>query len=176
MNPEFFIKLSGCICVFSSSLLIGVLLEKKLKQRYLFFLEMNAALTCLEQEMLQQRQLLPQALKKAARCCRAGPEKIFHYTAEKLPGYNGAFETLWKEAVYRCISCELFTEEEKQLFEQISDALCSSDVILQKTLFDTYRMQLQQLSSDAKRIWREKSGLYRKLSAAGGLFLILLLL
>ena len=73
------LQIVGCICIFSSSLLIGNTMEKKLKQRYLFFREMTAALSCLEKEMIHYRLILPQALEKASSCCRAGPEKLFAY-------------------------------------------------------------------------------------------------
>ena len=71
MNLQIVLKFVGCICIFSSSLLIGNTMEKKLKQRYLFFREMTAALSCLEKEMIHYRLILPQALEKASSCCRA---------------------------------------------------------------------------------------------------------
>ena len=55
MNLQIVLKFVGCICIFSSSLLIGNTMEKKLKQRYLFFREMTAALSCLEKEMIHYR-------------------------------------------------------------------------------------------------------------------------
>ena len=176
MNPQIILKFAGCICVFFSSLLIGNTLEKKLKQRYLFFLEMATALSCLEKEMLHYRLILPQALEKASACCRAGPEKLFTYACVHFSERGGAFHSLWKDAVRQCISPDLFSEEELHLLSGISDALCCSDAILQKTRFDAYQAQLEQLGKDAKEIWKEKSSLYRRLSAAAGVFLILMLL
>lgn len=176
MNPQIILKFVGCICVFSASLLTGTAMEKKLKQRYLFFLEMATALSCLEKEMLHYRLILPQALEKASACCRAGPEKLFTYACVHFSEHGGAFHSIWKDAVRQCVPPDLFSEEELYLFSGISDALCSSDAILQKTRFDAYQAQFEQLGKDAKEIWKEKSSLYRRLSAAAGVFLILLLL
>lgn len=176
MNPQIILKFVGCICVFSASLLLGNAMEKKLRQRYLFFQEMSTALSCLEKEMLHYRLLLPQALEKASACCRAGPERLFTYAYLHFSEHGGAFHSLWKDAVRQCVPPNLFSEEELILLFGISDALCSIDAILQKTRFDAYRAQFAQLENDAKETWKEKSSLYRKLSAAAGLFLILLLL
>ena len=175
MNPQIILKFIGCICVFSASLLTGTAMEKKLKQRYLFFQEMRTALSCLEKEMLHYRLLLPQALEKASACCRAGPEKLFAYACIHFSEHGGAFHSLWQDAVRQCVPPYLFGEEELHLLFGISDALCNSDAILQKTRFDAYQAQFEQLENDAKEIWKEKSSLYRRLSAAAGLFLILLL-
>ena len=176
MNLQIVLKFVGCICIFSSSLLIGNTMEKKLKQRYLFFREMTAALSCLEKEMIHYRLILPQALEKASSCCRAGPEKLFAYASTHFSKYGGSFQKLWQEAIRQCVPPALFSEEELCLFLEISGALCSSDAVLQKTRFDAYRTQFEQLENDAKEIWKEKSTLYRKLSAAAGVFFILLLL
>ena len=176
MNLQIVLKFVGCICIFSSSLLIGNTMEKKLKQRYLFFREMTAALSCLEKEMIHYRLILPQALEKASSCCRAGPEKLFAYASTHFSKYGGSFQKLWQEAIRQCVPPALFSEEELCLFLEISGALCSSDAVLQKTRFDAYRTQFEQLENDAKEIWKDKSTLYRKLSAAAGVFFILLLL
>lgn len=176
MNLQIVLKFVGCICIFSSSLLLGNAMEKKLKQRYLFFREMTAALSCLEKEMIHYRLLLPQALEKASSCCRAGPEKLFAYASTHFSQNGGSFQKLWQDAIHQCVPPALFSEEELCLLSEISGALCSSDAVLQKTRFDAYRTQFEQLENDAKEIWKEKSTLYRKLSAAAGVFFILLLL
>ena len=176
MNLQIVLKSVGCICIFSSSLLLGNTMEKRLKQRYLFFREMAAALFCLEKEMIHYRLLLPQALEKASSCCRAGPEKLFMYASAHFSQNGGSFQKLWQDTVRLCVPPNLFSEEELSLLFKISDALCSNDAVLQKTRFDAYRTQFEQLGNDAKEIWKEKSTLYRKLSAAAGVFFILLLL
>lgn len=176
MTLQIILKFFGCICVFSASLLTGTVMEKKLKQRYLFFQEMGIALSCLEKEMLHYRLLLPQALEKASACCHAGPEKLFTYACVHFSEHGGAFHSLWQDAIRQCVPPYLFGEEELHLLFDISDALCSSDAVLQKTRFDAYLEQFEQLGKDAKNIWKEKSSLYRRLSAAAGLFLILLLI
>ena len=131
---------------------------------------------CLEKEMIHYRLILPQALEKASSCCRAGPEKLFAYASTHFSKYGGSFQKLWQEAIRQCVPPALFSEEELCLFLEISGALCSSDAVLQKTRFDAYRTQFEQLENDAKEIWKGKSTLYRKLSAAAGVFFILLLL
>lgn len=176
MNPYVFLRLSGGICVFCSSILFDLFLEQRLRHRYLFFEEMAASLSCLEKEMIGHRLLLPQALEKAAGCCQNGPQNLFQYAAKNLSENNGTFQQLWQEAVRICNCRDLFSKEEYRLLCHVSDALCQSDVILQRTLLTTYQQQFLQLGSDAKQICLEKSRLYRRLLPAAGLFLILLLL
>lgn len=176
MNLQIIFKLSGCICVFSACLLTGMSMEKRLKQRYLFFQEMAVSLSCLEKEMIHYRLLLPHALEKASACCRNGPDKLFTYASTHFSSRGGAFHKLWEDVVHQCLPPNLFSEEELLLFLNISDALCSSDAVLQKTRFDAYQTQFEQLGNDAKETWKEKSSLYRRLSAAAGLFFILLFL
>ena len=60
--------------------------------------------------------------------------------------------------------------------EEISAAMCSADVVLQRALLDKYADRFRMMSAREAELLREKGGLYRRLAAAAGVFLVLALL
>ncbi len=70
----------------------------------------------------------------------------------------------------------LLTEMEYAELLALATVLCSADPGQQRVLFQRYGEQFQDMSRVAQEQYREKGALYRKLAAAAGGFLVLLLI
>lgn len=177
MQPNVVLKSVGSCCILAASILIGLSFERSMKCRYLFFYEMRDAIRWLKQELSHRRTALPEALEKAAQYCHAQVKQLFQSAAEKAAEKSGQpFDVIWRESVTQNPCSKMLEEKELDILLQLSNALCSTDLLMQQTLLESYEAQFDQLSSTEKTRWMTKGSLYRKLSAAAGLFLILLLL
>lgn len=171
------LKSAGSCCILVASIFIGLSLDRSLKCRYLFFCEMKDTIQWLKQELSYHRTTLPEALEKAAHYRHAQVRQLFQSAAEKTAEKSGQpFDVIWSESVTQNPCCKMLAEKELDVLLQLSNALCSTDLLMQRTLLESYEIQFDQLSSAEKARWITKGSLYRKLSAAAGLFLILLLL
>ena len=77
---------------------------------------------------------------------------------------------------YRPVFCNLGAEMEYAELLALATVLCSADPVQQRVLFQRYGEQFQDMSRVAQEQYREKGALYRKLAAAAGVFLVLLLI
>jgi stage III sporulation protein AB len=87
-----------------------------------------------------------------------------------------SFRALWEQSVQQHLPQGILKDEERQLLLEAAGAFCNSDTSLQNTLLEQYADRFLQQSNLADREYREKSRLYRRLTGAAGIFLILLLL
>lgn len=170
------IKLAGMFCVMAAAVLTGIGLEGRAKKRWQLFLEMRETLAFLIKEMTYHRSPVCEAFRSAAERCRTELGTVLSETAAQAERRSGqTFTAIWEEALARHLPDGLLTDEEGQLFDEVSAALCNTDVVMQKTLLEKYEDRFRLMSEAEAQVFHEKSGLYRKLAAAAGVFLVILL-
>lgn len=166
----------GCLCILSASIMTGYYLTNSLKRRWHFFREIYEILAFLEQETVLRHAVLHEALYDAAKNCRTEVRGILLYTAEAVRLRRmGNFAQIWEEAVRR-LPDDMLMEEERLVLFEVSDALCCTDIITQKLLLQKYKDRFLSLCKKEEAAYQEKGRLYSALSAAGGVFLVILLL
>lgn len=170
-------KLCGMLLVFLACVWTGRELELGLKRKWLFFRDLREALAFLEKEMAYRRTPVPESLREAACRCQKEAAALFTEAAE-LAEQRGrvSFRVIWQESVAKSGAFEMLEEQERLFVESLSDALSNTDTVMQRTLLAQYEERLLEAGREQERLYREKGALYRKLSAAAGIFLILLLL
>jgi stage III sporulation protein AB len=89
---------------------------------------------------------------------------------------GGAFREIWQEAVRKALGSGVLEQQELEVIAESWMSFCNPDVVLQKTMFDQQIARMELQKQNAQQQYLEKAGLYRRLGAIGGAFLIILLL
>lgn len=174
---QFAVKGLGLFLILTGFVLLGAVWEERLKHQWRLLTEWKEILCCLEKEMTWHRTTLPEALHSAAKEKRGSLEILLNDAADELQKREGrAFETVWKDAVYKAVPEEELNGEKRKLLEEAASALCAQDIVMQKTLFEKCIWHLEDAVKEAEREYLEKGRLYRRLSMAAGIFLVILLL
>lgn len=167
----------GMICVFGAAILTGRELELRLKRRWIVLSEIAGGLTLLEKDMLCHRSSLAEALQTVAKRCRSEAGQLFAAAGIGISMTGtGPFSAIWTQSVKESGLGRLLTEMEYAELLALATVLCSADPVQQRVLFQRYGEQFQDMSRVAQEQYREKGALYRKLAAAAGVFLVLLLI
>ena len=165
------------LCIFGAAILTGRELELRLKRRWMVLTEIAGGLTLLEKEMLCHRSSLAEALQTVAKRCQTEAGQLFVTAGVGIStAGTGPFSVIWMQAAKSSGFDRLFTESEYTELLALSTVLCSADPVQQRVLFQRYEEQFQDMSQSAQGQYREKGALYRKLAAAAGIFLVLLLI
>ena len=163
----------GMICIFSAAILTGRELELRLKRRWIVLSEIAGGLTLLEKD----RRSLAEALQTVAKRCRSEAGQLFAAAGIRISMTGtGPFSAIWTQSVKESGLGRLLTEMEYAELLALATVLCSADPVQQRVLFQRYGEQFQDMSRVAQEQYREKGALYRKLAAAAGVFLVLLLI
>ncbi|MCD8103742.1 MAG: stage III sporulation protein AB [Lachnospiraceae bacterium] len=171
------VKLGGLLCIFVAACMAGYEMDRRLKQRWLFLREVAETLQLLEKEMTWLRTPLPEALKEAAGNCRTAFAPMLLACAELVTNRDRcSFGEIWRVCAAQELPKGLLSEAEYQALLEVEGALCNSDTVLQKTHLNRQQQRFRDLSDRAKEEWQEKGRLCRRLSAAAGLSLAILLL
>lgn len=167
----------GIFLILLSFVLFGRGLEAELKRRWMFLREVWELLVCLEKELGYHRERMPEAFAYRAGQCSSVLGPILEDTAQQLANRDGtAFAQLWNRAIKKHLPAKLLTEEELRAVESLSEVFCCTDTVMQKVFIQKYADRFQSMSREKERIFREKGMLYRKLAAAAGVFLVILLI
>lgn len=170
------IKILGLTCILSGCCLYGMELEANLKRHYRFLQEMREALASLEKELTYHRTPLPDALLHVAGFYSSDVKKILLGTAKEVKKRDGRLlAEIWSEVLAVSLRKEFLQDEEKKVLSELPEALCAPDVITQKSLLERSISHLEHAEHKAEADYREKGMLYRKLSVAAGVFLIIFL-
>lgn len=171
------VKGMGLLLILAGCVLFGAVWEERLKHQWRLLTEWKEILCCLEKEMTWHRMTLSEALSSAAKGKENSLEILMNNAAEELQKREGrAFETVWQEAVRKAVPEEELSCEKRKLLEEAASALCAQDIVMQKTLFEKCIWHLEEAAKDAEREYMEKGRLYRRLSMAAGVFVVILLL
>ncbi len=171
------VKLAGILCILAAGVLAGNGMERRMKRRWQLFREMRETIAFLEKEMGYYRAPLHEALRSAAQRCRTELGTVLSETAEQIEQRSGcSFREIWERNLAKQIPAGLLSREETQLFADTETAFCGTDVVIQRTLLEKYEDRFRMMEDTEARVCSEKGGLYRKLAAAAGVFLVILLL
>ncbi len=171
------VKLLGACCVMASALLAGLALEQRLRCRWQLMREMRDVLAFLEKEMTHRRTPMEEAFRRAAADCHTRLGQVLTRAAKEVEARGGRpFAAIWREAVDGCLADGGLTEEELRELYDVPAALSNADTVMQQTCMERCRQRFEELAGEEAEIFREKSGLCRRLAAAAGIFLVLLLL
>ena len=165
-------KTAGILCVLAASFLAGFWMENRLKKHWYLLRETYDMLSFLLKEMTFHC-----SIRSAAAHGTTEAADVLKTAADQLTAEDGrTFDEIWKSAVQEALPPNLLSEEEYALFLGLSPALCAEDPVIQKTLLEKYAARFLAWSREEEADYREKGRLYRSLAAAGGVFLIILLL
>ncbi len=161
----------------AACVLTGLGLERRIKDRWQLFREMQETLTFLEKEMTYHRSPICEAFRLAAKRCRTRLGETLTEAAEQMEKRSGrSFPLIWEDALGKTIPSGLLTQDETQLFIEVRAALCNTDIVMQKTLLEKYVDRFRMMAETEAQVCLEKGGMYRKLAAAAGIFLVILLI
>ena len=177
MDMRIWLKLAGLLGIFLAGMAAGMELERSMKLRWKFLWEMQELFQILENEMIFRHTAVCDALRYAAKGSKTCLHQVLAAAAESVEAGDGtAFDKIWGKAVNDLVPKNLLNENEMQVLYQAAASLCSSDTVMQRTLLNQNRDRFLQLAKDAEREYREKGSLIRRLSAAVGVFLVILLI
>lgn len=169
-------KILGLTCILVGCCLYGIELETNLRRHYRFLQEMREALVSLEKELTYHRTPLPDALLYAAGFYSGDVKKILLDTSKEVKKRDGRLlAEIWTEVLQQNLAPQFLQEEERKVLAELPEALCAPDVITQKALLDRSISHLEHAEHKAETDYREKGMLYRKLSVAVGVFMVILL-
>ena len=176
MNP-FFLRAAGALLLFASCFLFGVSCETRLKRRWMILREFLEFFRYLERETSRRRTPLWEAMELGANRCRTEVREVLLFAAEQIRERKGGeFVRIWETAVFEKLGRDLTGEEAFQAILQSAGALCGSDLVLQRELLSQCADRFALLEEDARKDYRSRGTLFRRLGAAAGIFLILIFL
>lgn len=171
------VRTAGIALVFVSSCLLGSAMEEGLKRRWMILREFCALLRYMEREMVFHHTPLNEALRLAAGSGMKEIREMLEHAAAGLERQDGAsFKEIWEAAAERYLEEGRIKNAVREQIRDLWMAFCNQDTVMQKTMLEKQEAYLADLCQEAEQEYREKAGLYRRLGAAGGAFLIILLL
>lgn len=174
---QYSIKIIGAFCIIAASMLLGMQIDRGMKKKCTLLNEIYGLLVFLEKEMTYHRAPIQEAFRCAAEKCSSELGAALAEAALQIDKREGkAFEKIWREAVDKCIPAALLDEEGRRALLDAADALCNADTVMQQTLLRKHSDRFAGMSRKELEIYQEKSLLYRRLSAAAGAFLVILLI
>ncbi|MCC8045445.1 MAG: stage III sporulation protein AB [Clostridiales bacterium] len=172
-----FLKVCGLFCIFAASCMLGFEMDHRLKRRWLFFQEVTESLQLLEKEMAWLRTPLPEALRSAAaHGTTAFSSMLISCAGQVAARDRRSFDEIWRECAAKEIPAGFLQEEEYQALLDVEGALCGADLVLQRTQLQKQQQRFGDLTERAKEEWQQKGTLCRRLSAAVGASLVIILL
>lgn len=152
-------------------------MEYQLKRKWTFFRNIQEMLKFLEKELIFHQTPLPEAFSEAVNGNDELAEGFLLHAAAAMKAHGGeSLQQIWKEAVDKVLPKHFLTDEEYAMILELSMALGAADRVMQKTLLERYEHRAEELAFSAMQSYREKGGLYRRLSFLAGIFLVILLI
>ncbi len=171
------VRMTGIAFIFAASCFFGGIMEAGLKRRWMILREFCELLRYMEREMIFHHTPLGEALRLAAGSGMREIRGMLEYAADRVERQEGAsFQKIWEDAASFCLEEGFLKDGMREQVCDIWTAFCNQDTVMQKTMLEKQEAHLAGLCRDAEQEYREKAGLYRRLGAAGGAFLIILLL
>ena len=169
-------KIAGITLILLSGYLFGREKEQRMKKRSDFLQDMRELFTYLEKEMTFRKTPIRESFAYAADRSSTELALILRESSRQIDGGEGlSFPFIWKEAVKKCVPKGLLSDEEFETVCQSAAALCNTDTVMQRTMLVQYGERFEVMEKMERKAYREKAGLYRRLSAAAGVFLVILL-
>ncbi|MDO4321761.1 MAG: stage III sporulation protein AB [Lachnospiraceae bacterium] len=173
----FSMKLAGTICILAASIMMGIQVDRGMKKKCTLLNEIYELLVFLEKEMTYHRAPIQEAFRCAAEKCTTELGLALKEAALQIDRREGkSFQKIWSEAVDTCIPTALLDGEERNALLDAAEALCNVDTVTQQTLLRKHSDRFDGMSRKEEEIYQEKSLLYRRLSAAAGAFLVIVLI
>lgn len=120
---------------------------------------------------------LNEALRLAAGSGMKEIREMLEDAADGVERQDGvSFREIWEDAAARHLEEGMIKSAMREQICDMWTAFCNQDTVMQKTMLEKQEAYLAVLCQEAEQEYREKAGLYRRLGAAGGAFLIILLL
>lgn len=177
MEPGFWIKGIGLICIFLACVAAGMELENLLKRKWQFFQELQELFGFLEKEMLFHHTAVPDALTLSAQSSGTWLKDILFAVVEGIKqGKGQPFEQIWTDAVDKAVPSGVLGERERSFLYKASAALSGNDTVMQRTLMQQNQERFRELCSAAQKEHQEKGRLIRSLMTAAGAFLVIVLI
>lgn len=174
---NFIFKTAGLCCVFGACCLAGAELERRMKLRWIFLRELCEFFVYLEQEMTYHRATILEAFETSLARSTPPLRRLLAHAAQQIREERQIpFSQIWNEASEQCITPYLLTREEYETLRESSCALCNTDTVMQRTLLQKYASRFRQMSEAEETVYREQGRLCRRLSAAAGIFAVILLI
>lgn len=171
------LKAIGLVMIFFGCIQTGIGLEVRLKNQWKLLGEWKEILRYLEKEMTWHRTTLPEALQYGAAGHQGSLGRLLERAAAEMQKREGgSFEQVWTTVLNETISENELCLEKRYLLEEAAAAFCAQDTVMQKTFLEKSIWHLEDAVKEAEREYLEKGRLYRRLSVAMGMFLIILLL
>ncbi len=171
------IKLAGCFCIIAAGWMTGWELERRLRQRWMFLKEMQELFLYLEKEMTYHRTTVETALREAAGNCATVLRDLLLTAADQVEQRRGElFRDIWEDAVRQTIPGSLLQQDQHDTVCEAAAALCGTDTVMQRTMLVKYAERFDEMSRQESQNCQEKGKLYRKLSTAAGVFIVIVLI
>lgn len=177
MEVLILVRICGGLFVGIGSWMVGRELERKCKMQWELMQEMKDIMVFLEAEMTHRRNPVETSLGEAAGLCHTQLREVLLAAAEEVNRRNGMdFSSIWREQLELLMQEQQLTREQQDVLCACSAAMCGPDITRQQKQLETCISHLERMSAQAYQVYREKSLLYRRLSTACGVFLIILLI
>ena len=171
------LKIAGAILVFLGAIGLGSNMNRRIRQHYHQLLELKELILLLGNEMRFLKIPLPQIMKRtAAQTSQPFSDALLHMAAE-MEGYQEADAgKIWREVIQKKKSSYLLEEDEFQIFLEAGSILLHDNSYMQGEEIKLFTERISYKIQHAQEELLNRQKVCRYLSAAGGIFLILMLL
>ena len=171
-------KWAGAVCILCASWGMGVWLAAQWKGRLKALEELRRMVYFLKGEITYGHEALEEALRRVGRRAGSPLGRIFESAAEGIAGRQGeSFAGIWDGVLLReKKKVPVLKEEDWEQLRGLGEHLGYLDVDMQERTLVLYLEQLDLSIEFLRAHGRERCRLYTTLGAAGGMFLVLILL
>lgn len=171
------LRLIGCLCILSGMLGIGQAYVYRIRAHYRQLLDGKELLYRLGNEMCYLKLPLPQLLKRLAQTMHAPYREVLTDMAKDLEAYREAdVKKLWCEILQHHKKEFLLNMTEYRTLQEAGSILTHENGQMQEGAVRLYCEQISRLIEQAGKEMENRLKLCRYLSAAAGIFLILVLI
>ncbi len=171
------LKIAGSIFIFLGAIGLGSCINRRIKQHYHQLLELKELILFLGNEMRYLKIPLPQLLKRTSgQVGRPFSDSLLRM-ADEMAGYQEADAgKIWKKVLTQQRGNYLFDQEEFQIFLEAGVILARGSTYMQGEDIGLFTERISYKIHHAQEELLNRQKVCRYLSAAGGAFLILILL
>ena len=170
-------RLAGAVLAALCASFYGFALQRDLKIRMDFLMELHRCLLLLGQEIIYLKTPLEEAMKRTGGASREPLASFFQAVGKRLAVFSekGVY-SVWRKAAVEYLGELPLKKADWELIGQLGKQLEGLAVRKNGEFLQVYQFRLEDLAREAREEYKNKAQLYQRLGIMGGIFLVILFL
>ncbi len=170
-------RLAGAVLAALCASVYGFVLQRDLKIRMDFLMELHRCLLLLRQEIVYLKTPLAEAMRRTGGASREPLSSFLQAVGKRLAVLSDTGVCpVWRKAVREYLGELPLKKADLELLYQLGKQFEGLAGRRDGELLQVYQFRLEDLAREAKEEYKNKAQLYQRLGIVGGIFLVVLFL